>query len=391
MVSASTSGGKTVIILGAGASHGARVPPSPPLGKDLLDYLDRYLRVIEEHIPRNPHGLPFREDQQLDRLRSLIENAKEHAWTYEQLVDNEVAKGNPYNEDLALMNRLVVAAFIPPRTGWNPPIPRLDEAFSERADVYDDFLSKLKDKGCAPSNVILVTLNYDLLLEQAINRLGGTYDYMLPGHFRNQGFSLHKIHGSINWWGDMGSFSPLEEGKPIPSPLTVTSRGLVYKEIRIEEDPYEACLSSGAGDPLLAHYSPGKPIFVNFPTLAEIRSKAITECTGATRALIIGVHPPTSRQEDETLWELFFRLEAEGGADALRRVATRHPDCGGQVSVRACFKDVQRVCEYMVTYHGRRRALSASRPPASWGATIRRLGMDARKSNGMKEESNAES
>ena len=311
MVSGSTSRGKTVIIFGAGASHGARVAPSPPLGKDLVAYLDRYLQVIQKHMPLNPSGLPFRENQQLYQLRGLIENAKKRRWTYEQLIEHEVTERSPYNENLALLNRLVVAAFIPPRTHWNPPIPRLDEALSERADIYDDFLSKLKDKGCAPSNVTFVTLNYDLLLEQAIHRLGGTYDYMLPGHERNQGFCLLKIHGSINWWGDMGPFGRLEEGKPIPAPLTLTSRGPIYKNIRIEEDPYEACLSDGAGDPILAHYGPGKPIFVNFPTLAEIRSKAIAECMAATRALIIGVHPPASRQEDETLWELFFALKSK--------------------------------------------------------------------------------
>jgi len=261
-------------------------------------------------MPSNSSGLPFREDQQLDRLRSLIEKGRRHGWTHEQLIDNEVASGNAYNEDLAVMNRLVIAAFAPPRTHWNPPIPRLDEAFSERADIYDDFLSKLKDKGCTPPNVIFVTLNYDLLLEQAIHRLGGTYDYMLPGHARHQGFCLLKIHGSINWWGDMGSSGRLEEGKPIPAPLTLTSRGSVYKEIRIEGDPYEACLSSGGGDPILAHYGRGKPIFVNFPTLVEIRSRAIAECTAATRALIIGVHPPSFRQEDETAWEVFAALRS---------------------------------------------------------------------------------
>jgi hypothetical protein len=271
MVSESTLRGKTVIIFGAGASHGSRVPPSPPLGKDLLAYLDRYLQVIENHMPLNPSGMPFREDQQLDQLRGLIENAKKRRWTYEQLIEHEVAKRSPYNENLALLNRLVVAAFIPPRTPWDPPIPRLDEAFSERPDAYDDFLLKLRDKGYGPSNMIFVTLNYDLLLEQAIERLGGAYNYFLPGHVRNQGFCLLKIHGSINWWGEMGSSGRLEAGKPIPSRLTLTSRGRVYKEIRIEEDPYEACLGNGAGDPILAHYGPGKPIFVNFPTLAEIR------------------------------------------------------------------------------------------------------------------------
>jgi hypothetical protein len=310
MVSESTLRGKTVIIFGAGASHGARVPPSPPLGKDLLAYLDRYLQVIQEHMALNPSGLPFRDDQQLDQLRSLIENAKKHRWTYEQLVDHEVAKGNPYNENLGLLNRLVVAAFIPPRTPWDPSIPRLDEAFEERPDVYDDFLRKLTEKGYNPSNLIFVTLNYDVLFEEAIQRVGGNYDYFLPGHERNQGYGLLKIHGSINWWGEPGPFGPLEEHKPIPSPVTLTSRGPVYKNIRIEDDPYAACLGNGAGDPILAHYGPGKPIFVNFPTLAEIRSKATTECTAATRVLIIGVHPLASRQEDETLWEPFFALKS---------------------------------------------------------------------------------
>lgn len=301
MVSASASFDRMIIILGAGASHGARIPPAPPLGKDLLNYLDRYRQLVEEHTPLNPHGLPFREDQQLNQLRVLIENSKKRRWTYEQLVGHEVAKMNPYNENLALLNRLVVTAFIPPATHWDPPIPRLDQAFEERPDTYDDFLRKLDDKAYGPSNTILVTLNYDLLLEQAIQRVGGTYDYFLPGHERNQGYCLLKIHGSINWWGELGPFGPLEAHKPIPSPVTLTTRGPVHKNIRTERDPYEACIAAGASEPILAHYGPGKPAFVNYPTLGEIRSMAIAECKGATHALIIGVHPPSSPQEDETL------------------------------------------------------------------------------------------
>ena len=46
----------------------------------------------------------------------------------------------------------------------------------------------------------------------------------------------------------------------------------------------------------------GKPAYVNAETLAGIRKVAIAECAAATEALIIGVHPPLSSQEDETLW-----------------------------------------------------------------------------------------
>lgn len=308
MAPASTPPGKLVVILGAGASHGARFP-SPPLGKDLLDYLDRYLQLTEKHASSNPHGLPFRKNRQLERLRLLVNRAKEHRWTYEQLVDHEVAKHDPYNEYLGLLNRLLVVAFILPATPWNPPIPRVDEAFDKGPDTYDGLLYSLSQRGYHPSNLIFVTLNYDLLLEQAIERTGEMYDYLLPGYTRNGGYHLLKIHGSTNWWGDLGPLGPLKEKEPIPSPVMLTSRGPTYKSIRVEQDPYEACLYDGAGDPILAHYCIGKPIFINDVTVAEIRSSAIAECRAATQALIIGVHSPRSADEDETLWKMFMALK----------------------------------------------------------------------------------
>jgi len=128
---------------------------------------------------------------------------------------------------------------------------------------------------------------------------------------------LLKIHGSVNWWGKLGLAEPLEAGNPIPLPVALTSKGPNYKEIHLEKDPYEACIEDEPGDPILAHYGPGKPTFVNSRTLGEIREKAIAGCGSAKGAIIIGVHPPVSPQEDETLWQMFKCLRA-------RQVPTRY-------------------------------------------------------------------
>lgn len=104
---------KVAVILGAGASHGARERPAPPLGKDLLDYLDAYLTLIERQVGLGEIYLPFRKNEELASLRRLINKGKVNYWTYEQLTDRVVATGDPYNENLALLNRLLVAAFSP--------------------------------------------------------------------------------------------------------------------------------------------------------------------------------------------------------------------------------------------------------------------------------------
>ena len=268
---------KLIVILGAGASHGAREGQAPPLGKDLLDYLDRYLHLVE----------------------------------------HELRKHDPYNESLSLLNRLLIAAISPPPLSYNPPVPRLDQAFAERSDLYDDFLYRLKLRGLDSRNLTFITLNYDLLLEQAMRRAGELYEYFPGGQTHEQGYTLLKIHGSINWWGEAGPFGPLEEGQPIPTPLTLTSAGLVYKDIRVEQDPYEASISFGSGDPILAHYGPGKPVYVNRPTISQVRSRVIIECEGAESALVIGVHPPVHTEEDETLWKMFASLRT-------RKVPTKY-------------------------------------------------------------------
>ena len=308
---------KLVVILGAGASHGARERPAPPLGNDLLDYLESYLHFVEEETARNSSGLPFREAGKLDKLRRLLDKANEHGWTYERLVEDELGKDDADNESLSLLNYLLVAAFSPPSASYNPPIQWLDQAFSDRQDLYDEFLSQMKAKGFISEGLIFITLNYDILLEQAIVRAHGAFNYMLPSLSCNRGYPVLKVHGSINWWGIFDLTRISLGDHRVPLDIAFVGQGRRYNKIEVKPDSYEACISDDAGEPIIAHYAQGKPAYVNAEILAGIRKEAIARCTGATEALIIGVHPPVSPQEDETLWQLFNRLKA-------RQVPTRY-------------------------------------------------------------------
>lgn len=55
--------------------------------------------------------------------------------------------------------------------------------------VYIDFVEQLNDGD------IIITFNWDILLELAIERAGKSFTY----NFRERGIKLAKLHGSINW------------------------------------------------------------------------------------------------------------------------------------------------------------------------------------------------
>jgi hypothetical protein len=71
--------------------------------------------------------------------------------------------------------------------------------FSEQNDLFDELLdpnSEEKRRVTLPD--IIVTLNYDMLLEEALRRCG--IDFYYPALEENRrGVALYKLHGSINW------------------------------------------------------------------------------------------------------------------------------------------------------------------------------------------------
>jgi hypothetical protein len=62
-------------------------------------------------------------------------------------------------------------------------------------DHYDALLMRARRL----DDVVFVTLNYDLLLDQRLRGLDTLKSYIAKGQYRERGWSLIKLHGSVNW------------------------------------------------------------------------------------------------------------------------------------------------------------------------------------------------
>lgn len=291
---------KTVFLFGAGASHGAR-EPRPPLGKDLHNYVLRYLNAAWDELSEldtEATDVTIRR-----RLKELLTNAP----SFERLVTCLRGK-RPDHAVAERLNRLMARALTPPINDD----PRVDEAFVEKSDLYDRLLKCELQNLQRPEDVTFITLNYDCLLERAVCRAKGGprgdelqcackhVDYRFWDEVSD--VEVLKPHGSINWVGDeeAGGGAPLSSGAAVPLPVAAGPRGVfTYRRIKLAHTPQDE-----PGETIVAHYARGKDAQANPSTLERIRRLSIERARHAARVVIIGVHLPPDPDEDPPLCEL---------------------------------------------------------------------------------------
>ncbi len=239
---------RRVFVFGAGASHGAR-NPTPPLGDTLHIYVRGYLKRKWDDLKQLEDG----NGVIVETTRRELDSRLEKALSYESLLNNLLQQGET---DLAKkMNYIMACALTLPIHND----PKVDDAFIEKPDVYDDLLETLKQKGSL-EKTCLVTLNYDCLLERAIRRCLGPrpkefrclcahVNYRLP--HSTDGIEVLKLHGSINWVRD-----PKDDGSPLNSnsiPLYFVGHDGTpsYCKIAAVDSP----IGHDYDDLILAHYA----------------------------------------------------------------------------------------------------------------------------------------
>jgi hypothetical protein len=180
----------------------------PPLGANLHHYVLDYLCLpkAELGILEEPADGTRTKETRL-RLKQLLKSSN----SYEQLVTQ--LRQNNEGELLKKLNLLMAYALTPPRNDD----PRKDNAFVEKADLYDDFLNRRFLNRATLQTACFITLNYDCLLERALCRcyhhppdpnelrcLCSHIDYQL--HAQSDDIfkiKVFKPHGSINWIADV--------------------------------------------------------------------------------------------------------------------------------------------------------------------------------------------
>jgi hypothetical protein len=196
--------------------------------------------------------------------------------------------------------------------------------FSQREDRYDELLALPAFTG----KLAVITVNYDILLEEALARASRKFRY--PGirdsHQANGGLPVYKLHGSINWLqaripAVSATYQVAQQISAASPPVTLSGpdKGV---ETQLEYVPagsrenliLELKHNGSAGSPILAVYAPGKPVPYNYECVASVQR----ECLDALRsnpkagATIIGLFiPPVG--DDPRIDEVVADLTKRGG------------------------------------------------------------------------------
>jgi hypothetical protein len=306
----------TVLVLGAGASYGARSTAlrPPPIGKDLAGYL---LRWFNANAPRDDDPLwsnamydpqdyvapskdPFRGDPD---VRPVLVRAAQLSKTSDTAFE-EVMYDLLRDEDRRLLekvNEVVCYALLGGR----------ESAFDAGQDLFDKFFAVLR-----PTLRAIITPNYDLLSEEALERVGLTYRYrVLERDKAGADVVLDKFHGSANWFSPSGAGrgTTIEAAQRSARPLKAVKQAHVLSYYNdhgvfpsIGNRRWNAVLElkHGHASPVLVTYGPGKDALYGRPHLDTVRKECAAELVQnpPRRVIAFGIRPPRDLGDDDA-WE----------------------------------------------------------------------------------------
>lgn len=245
------------LIFGAGASSGSGecYPHNPPLGNDLFDDLEKL-------------DGPF---SKLDNNQKEIFKKKGFEEGMASIEDDSTTI-NPLQKELAIY----LSKF---KIGDN--------------NLYVKLFNNLKD---VMEKINIITLNYDLLIEQSLIKNNFLIKYELEYRY---GISLLKPHGSSNFLPDLGRnkvTGNVMKGKACYIDCNVINRVMDNKLIE------EWCLNSNNSDlsPVLSMYNKEKRVVINSSLINRIKKMYDESVKKSSIIILIGIKYV---EHDFHIWE----------------------------------------------------------------------------------------
>lgn len=333
-----------MLVLGAGASRGARDGTgAPPLGHELASYILNWLHTNdpiglkgrERTLISNPHSAEMPSDRPwddgIDEVRGVLGSAmgidSGGAVRFERVMD-ELAKENR----LLLLNRLHRAIVWTMLTGKGC-------RFSEGVDRYDALFGHPRLRS---ATVHVATLNYDILAEEALVRLGRSVRYPEVSDSQEAGVPFYKLHGSVNWrqvTADGGG-ATIEIARENASRNRVEyGRALGHERLSSRETGanyvppggrinlvLELKQASNTADSIMAIYGAGKPVATNPACIGRVRQRCLDdlEQLGDADVTVVGLRPPIVLEDDPALTRLFTVLATLRGTRTYVSPASEH-------------------------------------------------------------------
>jgi hypothetical protein len=312
---------KKILFIGAGASKGARESlgeKSPPLGNHLINFLHETIQnnqsVLTDLFPR-PRYYEHAFERMVDFIRSNIGR------NYEQALDGVIRAQSREGDLYSLvheLNRLISfsmrSSYPDFLRGLCIPVIEPHPAFANSEDLYDKLVcEKLKESWT------IISLNYDILIEEALLRIGRIfwYPFIRFGHYVDSlgaagAIEILKPHGSINWFPvachQIGYNSVPPPSKVEIAEATSSLLSINYEGDSVQQNVLIPLFWQYYYSPIMAHYCHGKPVTSNPKLISTIRAACFERIESASEATIIGVSP-VQEDDDSVAFGIFERLK----------------------------------------------------------------------------------
>lgn len=170
------------------------------------------------------------------------------------------------------------------------------------------------------SQAVIVTTNYDLLIELAINSVGKLVTYG-PRPVASDNIPVLKIHGSANF---LPALAPRQiTGLSIVVPEGSSAVDAPVRPARSAAEVIHFCRSEDVLAPAVACYMRGKPILYCPTFVREQQSAFRNEIAQTKRVIIVGLRVNPA---DAHIWEPLARLRARIDYVGLKQDAAEFED-----------------------------------------------------------------
>lgn len=252
----------TVILLGAGASHGSETISElkPPLGKDLFSELEKRNGLANK--------LPI---ELQEKFRKNFEQGMEEYYLS--------SNGNIMTFQREMSEYL--ASFKPSHS--------------------NTYIKLIKSLDC--KRVIYSSLNYDLLFEVSALTLQMSVNY--SSTHKPGGVRLLKLHGSSNFWPDTGTLKILQG-----TGFYGYGRAAIESKIKIlnQPDTLLKCRTEPGLAPAIAMFAKGKKVSVCPDFVDKQYDMWVEQVTKAKKIFIVGVRV---HEEDEHIWSVLGKAKGQ--------------------------------------------------------------------------------
>jgi len=196
--------------------------------------------------------------------------------------------------------------------------------------TYDKFVKKMlvNDYGSIKTNTSVITFNYDLALDYALNYHGVSIDYGFSK--RNDAVTLLKLHGSINWVKskNSGQINILELDNHLRNAQKNFLGNITEVELRISQDLNKHFSTDENEDiPFIVPPTWNKSEYNTLVT--NVWNRAALEISKARNIYIIGYSFPKS----DSFFKYLYALGTIDN-DKIRRLWVVNPDSQVEISNR---------------------------------------------------------